>query len=331
MNKILTIVIPSYNTSKYIDDCVPTFLAAKKVLNDIELLFINDGSIDDTQSKIESYQRQYPDTIRLINKKNGGHGSALNVGIDEAAGKYLAVVDGDDWVLPKNLTKLVSYLKTIDADMVLYPWVMFHVMRNKKTLIKSPVEYDGVVRKFEDVVDTIPQITIHSVTFKTKMLRDSKVRIREKCYYVDAGWNLFFIPYIQTVALFDLPIVIYRIGTSTQSTNLKNAAKNKKMLILIHNDQVDFYNGLPKSISDKRRKYILGYLSNGNYSVYLRMRFGKKARKELYAYDEELKNKSRELYDNCSSLAIRLLRKRSWLTYTAAFIVYRIRHIILGF
>lgn len=132
MYKILTITIPSYNTSQYIDSCLPTFLSNKKILKDIEILIINDGSKDDTLVKAKYYENKYPETIKVVDKENGGHGSTINSGIKLASGKYFKIVDGDDWVDNNNFTNLVQQLKKIDTDMVVNPYVEYNERKKVK-------------------------------------------------------------------------------------------------------------------------------------------------------------------------------------------------------
>ena len=86
MAKTLSVVIPSYNVEKYLPEILPTFLSPE-VLDDIEVLIVNDGSKDNTSKVGKEFQDKYPNTVRIIDKENGGHGSTINRGIEEAVGK----------------------------------------------------------------------------------------------------------------------------------------------------------------------------------------------------------------------------------------------------
>ena len=86
MEKILTVTIPSYNVEKYLNQTLDSFLD-KEVLEDIEVLIVDDGSRDNTALIGKEYERKYPGTFRVISKENGGHGSTINRGIQEAAGR----------------------------------------------------------------------------------------------------------------------------------------------------------------------------------------------------------------------------------------------------
>ena len=117
MKKLLTIVVPSYNVQKYLRQTIESFLD-ERVLERIEVLIVDDGSQDETAKIAMEYQIKFPNSRRLISKENGGHGSTINRGIQEASGKYFKVVDGDDWVNTEDFVKLVEKLKNCNSDYV---------------------------------------------------------------------------------------------------------------------------------------------------------------------------------------------------------------------
>ena len=100
--KILSISIAAYNAEKWIERCLDSF-CIPEIAADIEVIIVNDGSTDHTEQYAHKYVVLYPDIFRLINKKNGGHGSTINVGIKKACGKYFKIVDADDWVEKEGL------------------------------------------------------------------------------------------------------------------------------------------------------------------------------------------------------------------------------------
>ena len=108
--KLLTIIIPSYNTMSFMDKNISTFLD-ERLFEKTEILIINDGSEDETATLARKYEKKYKGYIRLIDKENGGHGSTINIGIKEAKGKFFKVVDADDWVNTENLVKLIFDLE----------------------------------------------------------------------------------------------------------------------------------------------------------------------------------------------------------------------------
>ena len=123
---MLTILVPVYNTEKYIKRCLDSILL-KETNTDVEVLAVSDGSKDGAVDIIKEYQKQYPDTLRLIEKENGGHGSTINVGIKNATGKYFKVLDSDDWVNSIDFIQFVKKLKKEDADLVVTNYSKEHV------------------------------------------------------------------------------------------------------------------------------------------------------------------------------------------------------------
>ncbi len=100
-DKLLSIIVASYNVEKYITKaigCYSQLLSNKEIYNKLEIIIINDGSIDKTKEIATKFESDFPDVVRVINKESGGHGSCINTGIKEATGKYFFLIDADDWV-----------------------------------------------------------------------------------------------------------------------------------------------------------------------------------------------------------------------------------------
>ena len=112
--KALTILIPVYNTEKYIEKCIDSLL--RQTYENIEIILIDGGSTDRTTEICSKYADNY-EKIRLVKKENEGVSSARNRGIDEATGKYIVFVDGDDWIENKTVQTLVWLLEENKADM----------------------------------------------------------------------------------------------------------------------------------------------------------------------------------------------------------------------
>ena len=92
-DKLLTIIVPAYNVENYIRRCLGSLVTAG---NDTEIIVVNDGSSDNTENIANEYAALYPEIVRVISKQNGGHGSAINTGLQNTKGKYFYTVDADD-------------------------------------------------------------------------------------------------------------------------------------------------------------------------------------------------------------------------------------------
>ena len=115
MEKILSIIIPVYNVEQYLDKCLSSVLNINQ-REEIEVLAINDGSTDGSLEILKKFQKEYPSVLQVIDKQNGGHGSAWNEGLKLATGKYIKFLDSDDWF--SNLDRLIRLLKNLDVDVL---------------------------------------------------------------------------------------------------------------------------------------------------------------------------------------------------------------------
>lgn len=96
MKPIISLIVPVYNSSKYITRCVESLI--NQTLTDIEIILVNDGSTDDSLQKLNEYQVNYPDKIIILNQENAGQSVARNNGVKLANGEFIMFVDSDDWV-----------------------------------------------------------------------------------------------------------------------------------------------------------------------------------------------------------------------------------------
>ena len=117
MEKILSISIAAYNIEKYICSTIES-LINKDVIDKMEILIVSDGSTDNTVKIGKEYEKKYPGSIRVIEKKNGGWGSTVNTGIINAKGKYFKLIDGDDQAMTENLTEFIQYLEAIGVGYI---------------------------------------------------------------------------------------------------------------------------------------------------------------------------------------------------------------------
>ena len=110
----VSVIIPAYNAERYVKDALESVMAQS--LTEIEILAVDDGSTDRTGKILEDYS-QKDERIRVIHKKNTGYGNTMNVGMDQARGKYLAVLESDDRMLPDMLKNLYTVAETLQTEL----------------------------------------------------------------------------------------------------------------------------------------------------------------------------------------------------------------------
>ena len=106
--KLLSFTVPCYNSAKYMKKCIDSLLKGGE---DVEIIIVNDGSTDETAAIADEYVENYPSVVKAIHKENGGHGSAVNAGIERASGLYFKVVDSDDWVKEEAYIQILETLR----------------------------------------------------------------------------------------------------------------------------------------------------------------------------------------------------------------------------
>lgn len=111
----VSVIIPAYNVEKYIKRTVESVLS--QTLKNIEIIIINDGSTDNTNTIIEELAN-IDDRIIIVNKKNGGVSSARNKGLDIVRGEFIFQLDGDDWIEPKCFEEMVDHAEKYNLDIV---------------------------------------------------------------------------------------------------------------------------------------------------------------------------------------------------------------------
>ena len=113
MKKKLSIVVPVYNVSQYLDRCVLSL--TNQEYDNCEIILVDDGSTDDSGKKCNEWEKK-DGRIRVIHKINGGLADARNAGIEIATGDYIAFVDGDDAVLPEMYKKMILEIENNNAE-----------------------------------------------------------------------------------------------------------------------------------------------------------------------------------------------------------------------
>ena len=324
-NKVLSIVVPSYNAEKFLHKGIPTFLD-ERILNDIQVIIVNDGSKDSTPKIADDYKQKYPETITVVHKENGGHGSTINAGIEVAIGKYFCVVDADDWVDTEEFVKLIQYMKNGNSDLYLT-----HAAK---------VDPDGKVFGYERTdglpygkeilltnnLDKIKRIEMHNYFIKTRILRENKVKCHEHHFYVDMEYTLYSLMYIKTVTIYDMVVYQYLIGRDGQSVSIESRRRNIKHYYDVVEYLADFYIKKKSEMTTSQnlhyKRRIAGF-ATGYYSTLLSYRPSKDKTDEIRQFDNWLKNKSGDIYNADENACVQILRKSGFGAYKCCSWIYR--------
>lgn len=226
--KILSFIIPSYNCSAFLEKCIRSMLHPD-LLEQLEIIVVNDGSVDNTAEIAEEFVREYPNTVRLINQENKGHGGALNTGCAAAQAKYLKVIDADDWVDTANLQDFLAFLQSCDSDVVLTHHYTVDISSGEIRKWKSYPDTFGKAYTLEQIMaeprNFDRSLTFHGITYRTDFYQAQSIRLSEKVFYEDHEYATFACCRAASVTPLDLFIYHYRIGDVQQSVSDANQLK----------------------------------------------------------------------------------------------------------
>ena len=305
--KILSIVIPTYNMEKYLHKCLDSLVVSDENMQLLEILVVNDGSRDSSSSIGHEYEAKYPQTFRVIDKENGNYGSCINRGLKEATGKYVKVLDADDYSISQNLDEYLTFLSKIDVDAVITD---FNIV-NDTGVITDIREFSSIFEESESVV-LFPELLqkkdniafqMHAITYKLSILRKMEYQQTEGISYTDQEWSTIPMMGVNTICYFHRPIYNYLIGREGQTMANYFDVTNHKQLFQVVEKIANFYEEFHYDesyniyIENKLKKVLTGIYEAG-------LKFYSISKDELLSYDSLLLRKYPKTYGLADELKL---------------------------
>jgi len=207
MKAKVSVIVPVYNASNYIEKCVDSLLA--QTLKGIEIIVVNDGSTDDTLKKLSKYK----DKIKVVTQENGGVASARNKGLEICNGEYIGYVDSDDWVCPNMFEVLYNKAKENNYDAVEGDFIY----------VDDSKEWDGAVDLHGDIltegerkkyyIDMFP--VIWNKIYKKEKIKD--IRFKSGVWAEDVEYLYRILPNIKTIGKVNEKLYYYYQRTISES------------------------------------------------------------------------------------------------------------------
>jgi glycosyltransferase involved in cell wall biosynthesis len=213
LNPFFSIVIPCYNQSHYLPDCIESLLKQSHIY--WEALIVNDGSTDATSEVARLYASK-DSRIKLIEKENGGLSSARNEGIQNAIGSYLLFLDSDDFLYEECLSEIAKVAPLVDYKTVLQ-YGYTYITENKETVLHTVLPRGGkelIPAIFSSVLGPCHTICISKLLCESIGLFDESLKSLE-------DWD-FWIRTAKvggTKMTIDKPLVYYRYVKNSMSRN----------------------------------------------------------------------------------------------------------------
>lgn len=310
MKKVLSIIIPMYNSYAYIEKCLDSLILDEMRMQLLEVIVVNDGSTDNCQALVQPYIMKYPDSIRLISQKNGGHGAAINSGVDVCSGMYFKVLDADDWFEPDTLSSLIDQMVHTDqADVILNSYQTYDIQTFETETFAAG---EAKTLSMQDVLDNWQiykwLFSLHGIIYHTGFYRSLNWCLPEKVYYDDAFFYTVYASYADKITvLCDDVLYVYRVGDVNQSVSNKNRENRIAQLEVVLNSILETY------VEQNRRscygqqywlRKTVTAISDYYITSYLRFEDRKAGRLKAKQFTTKLKEDYPELF--------RLVRKKYW-------------------
>ena len=225
----LTVVVPCWNSAGYLGRCLDSLVTDA---GDVEVLVVNDGSTDGTAVIADEYATRLPGLVRAIHQPNGGHGAAINTGLREAVGRYVKIVDSDDWLDRAAYAELVTTLRGLepDVDLVVSNFVYENVDRQRR----KAVRYRGALPRgrafgWDETGRFGPAqyLLMHALVYRTALLRECGLRLPVHTFYVD---NLYaYLPLTRVRRLYYLDVDLYRYLIGREGQSVQEAVMLRRM------------------------------------------------------------------------------------------------------
>jgi glycosyltransferase involved in cell wall biosynthesis len=222
MSKKISIIVPCYMVEEYIDRCAASLLNQTIGLENLELIFINDASPDNTLAKLLDYEKQYPESIIIINsEENLRQGGARNLGLQIASADYIGFIDADDWVELTMFEKLYQKAITYDCDIV--------SCGSKRVFDEStPMGPTGYKDRFYIIDDATSRkdLLITGMgsgggcarLYKKSLIHDNDIFFPEHLAYEDNFFGYLVEMYVKRIYLLEEDLYYYFINTESTTT-----------------------------------------------------------------------------------------------------------------
>lgn len=244
--KLLTVAIPCYNSQEYMEKSIRSALNGG---DRVEVIVVDDGSTDDTLKIANKYQEKFPNIVKVIHQENGGHGEAVNTGIKNATGLYFKVLDSDDCLGKKALAKVLDLLedmvsKDAGLDMLISNFMYDKQgVKHKKIMKYKRAMPVGKMFGWNELhFGTTQYLLMHSVIYRTKVLRECGMVLPKHTFYVDNIYVFQPLPYVKNIYYLDVCLYKYFIGRDDQSVNESIMIKRLDQQYRVTRLMLDIYN-----------------------------------------------------------------------------------------
>ena len=262
--KLLTVAVPCYNSQDYMAHAIESLLPGG---DDVEIIIVDDGSADDTARIADDFAARHPGIVRAVHQENGGHGDAVMTGIRAATGAYFKVVDSDDWLDGDAFSGLLRAIREHLADEMPVDAILTNYIYDKAgARHKHVIHYRHALPEnrpfgWEDTrhFHTGQYIQMHSLTYRTAVLRSCGLSLPKHTFYVDELYAYVPLVSVRRLLYLDLDLYHYYIGRADQSVQEETMIRRVDQAIAVNKQMIRDVD-LAAVGDDHLRSYLIRYL-----------------------------------------------------------------------
>lgn len=248
----LSIIVPLYNSAKWLDKCLTSLVQQDIPDSKYEVICVNDGSPDNSEEIALSYAQKYKQ-IKVFSQENKGASGARNTGLRNAVGQYVTFVDPDDYVEPNGYGRLIRQMEDENLDMLRFNYQMVDEQYNvvEKPRSAQLIDYSSEIMEGNRFLGQRLGFACFIWTFiyRTSLLKDNDIWFCEGDYYDDTPWTPRVCRAASRVNSVDVVQYYYlqREGSLVKSSDLKSIKKKMDGRFLL----IDLLQEQMRSVNDK--------------------------------------------------------------------------------
>jgi len=308
---------------KYLRKCLDSLIVSDENMQRLEVLVINDGSKDSSSQIAHEYEAKYPQTFRVIDKENGNYGSCINRGLKEATGKYVKVLDADDYfgrdVFDDYLTELSNMEDEVDLIITDYCQVNERgdITQSPGFTHYLPAGSIFLLERLSESKEMVLRLIHQNITYRTDNLRRINYRQTEAISYTDNEWVFKPAVTVEKVKYFPYCLYFYFIGREGQTFDPKVFRKSIGQRETVMHSMADYYSANASTCSPLSRKFMKARLVSRLaflYYYHLCIIGTRSSCDTLLKFDNELKSKCPDVFEDLANVSDKLKIRyiRNW-------------------
>ena len=304
MQKLLSIIIPTYNMEALLDQCLTSLiLETKEQREKQDVIVVIDGATDRSSEIAHGYAEKYPEMFSVIDKGNGNYGSCINAALPHVKGKYVRILDADDSYRTENLLAYLNVLETQDVDLILSDYDTVDDKGNVTSQMRLSFVKDRFFLFSDIPVDTF--IAMHVVAYRSSIFKVIDYHQTEGISYTDMEWVFHPMSKVEKVYFFNKPIYKYLIGREGQTVDADIKLKKVGDTVLGLINQVKLFKNIPTNVM--AYPYLENLLFVRAKFIYL-AHITQKVSFDLMHVDRLLKDNCRSVYNRLNTVKVHVNR-----------------------